>query len=99
MTKLIPYPEHPFPHGWERSSAAEECYHQWETVRVQTMPPNPNVPDRIETVIRCEICHTPRCDRLDQDRTQCVERRHHSTVHIYPSGRFDPIGGYLRAEA
>lgn len=83
----------PWPIDWESRPEADDCPHQWEIVSVETYPGN------IETVGRCATCHTPRCDRLDDLGTQCVERRHHRTLHIFESGGFDPVGGYLQDEA
>lgn len=89
---VVRLPERAFPIMWEQSEEADGCAHVWELVFAEYYP------DNFVEVERCEKCHTPRCDRTDDLDTQCVERRHHSTVHIFESGSFDPVGGYLRPE-
>lgn len=88
----IRYPAKPWPWDWEQLGAADSCMHRWETVTVETRP------GHTEDCDRCTYCHTPRCARYDSHRTRCVERRHHATVHIFPSGRFEPVGGQLSVE-
>lgn len=90
--KTISLPERPFPIMWEQSPNADGCTHVWETVSAEQYP------GHFVTVDRCETCHTPRCDSTNE-ATQCLERRHHSTLHIYPNGYFEPVGGYLRPES
>jgi hypothetical protein len=82
----------PWPFDWEQRPEADACPHQWET----HVTPNGSG-GKPETVVRCQFCHTPRCGHSN-DPDPCMERRHHTTVHIYPSGRFEPVGGYLRPE-
>lgn len=91
---VIRYPERAFPLGWEQAPAVDACLHEWESVYVEWRPGD------FDELDRCSTCHTPRCDRWDRSttdpaRTRCVERRHHRTVHIYESGEFEPVGGYL----
>lgn len=90
-TTVIRLPERPFPNGWEQSSTVDTCPHQWESVYAE------DYPGRFVEVDRCISCRTPRCDRK-QDGGQCIERRHHDGLHIFPSGRFDPVGGCLPDE-
>lgn len=90
---VIRLPDRPFPTFWEQDPRADTCPHQWEDIYAESSPG-----DFVE-VGRCCHCHTPRCDANGIRRgDQCVERRHHATVHIFPSGMFDPVGGYLRDE-
>lgn len=91
MTTIVRLPDRPFPDFWEQDPRADTCPHQWETVHAEWYPM------RLVDVDRCKECHTPRCDTM-RDGGQCVERRHHRTVHIWPNGEFEPVGGYLRAE-
>lgn len=92
MNAVIRLPERPFPTFWEQDPAADACPHDWETVTAEQRP------GAFVNVDRCRECHTPRCDAAPRGEGQCLERRHHVTVHVYPSGRFEPVGGYLRPE-
>lgn len=83
--------EDPWPIGWEQDQKADECSHRWECVTVRRYAHAP------EPVVRCIECNTPRCGHSD-DRDPCMERRHHSTVHVFLSGWFEPVGGTLRPE-
>lgn len=83
--------QRPWPFDWEQRPEADDCMHTWETVSVESRP------GHVVIVGRCAACHTPRCDRLE-DGGQCLDRRHHRTVHIFPSGYFEPVGGLLREE-
>lgn len=86
---VIRLPERPFPIMWEQSPERDGCPHDWEAVYAEQRP------GVFVEVGRCAKCHTPRCDRVDKHHTQCVERRHHRDLHIFESGTFDPVGGYL----
>lgn len=92
MNVRIPYPERAWPVTWEQNPVIDTCMHSWETVERETRP------GHWESLDRCRHCVAPRCDRLDDIGTRCVERRHHRTVHIFPSGLFEPVGGYLQPE-
>ena len=78
----------PWPLRWE-SSVDESCAHEWEIV---TMPEWRG--RRAANVIRCATCHAPRCGHSTDD-DPCMERRHHDGLHIYLSGRYEPLGGIL----
>lgn len=91
MTTIVRLPKRPFPTFWEQDPRADACPHQWESVRAESRP------GHYVTVGRCAVCHTPRCDTMN-DGGQCLERRHHRSVHIWPNGEFEPVGGYLRDE-
>ena len=84
----LPVGERPWPSRWERT--ADECPHQrWERVVVRHHGRTADEP-----VVRCVFCHVPRCGHSDE-ADPCMERRHHRTVHVYLSGRFEPVGGML----
>ena len=91
-TTVIRLPERPFPLLWEQSDARDSCRHEWEVVTAESYPGS------FVNVGRCRVCHTPRCERRDAHETPCVERRHHDGLHIFESGTFDPVGGYLAPE-
>jgi hypothetical protein len=86
---VIRLPERPFPSGWEQWPHLDDDAHTWETVYAE------DYPGKFIELDRCVKCHIPRCERTDDDGTRCTERRHHLTVHIFESGRFEPVGGYL----
>lgn len=87
----LPAGEPPWPVGWEQRDN-DTCLHQWERVVITTRRHDP------EPVVRCRECHVPRCGS-STDHDPCMERRHHRTVHLRLSGKFDPVGGYLTDEA
>lgn len=91
---LVPT-ERPWPLQWESDPAIDSCAHQWELVHLLADGKHRRF---AEDVVRCVVCHAPRCGYV-QDDDPCMERRHHHGVHIYLSGRFEPLGGYLRPEA
>lgn len=86
MTDL---PQSAWPIRWESDPRIDDGHaHQWEMVVVQPYP------GHREAVTRCSVCSAPRCGyTFDED--PCMERRHHREVHIYESGRFEPLGGIL----
>lgn len=83
--------EDPWPLLWEQNQGIDNCPHAWERVVVHRRF------SEAEPVVRCHACHVPRCGHSD-DADPCMERRHHRTVHIHLSGRFAPVGGYLKDE-
>lgn len=80
----------PWPIDWEQRPEKDTCAHQWE----HHLTPN-GAYGKPEWVARCKVCHTPRCGHTT-DRDPCMERRHHDGIHIYASGEFQPVGGYLK---
>lgn len=84
----------PWPQRWESDPAIESCAHRWERVHLLA---DGKYRRFEEHVVRCADCHAPRCG-YTQDEDPCMERRHHRGVHIHLSGRFEPLGGYLRPE-
>ncbi len=80
--------EDPWPIQWE-SSVDESCAHEWQIVTTSDWRGRP-----AESVVRCAVCHVPRCGH-STDADPCMERRHHNSLHIYLSGRFEPLGGLL----
>lgn len=83
--------ESPWPLQWE-SSVDEMCAHEWEIVSLPEWHGR-----RAENVVRCAACHVPRCGESTCD-DPCMERRHHHGLHIYLSGRWEPLGGILAEE-
>jgi hypothetical protein len=84
-------PTAPWPIQWERDHRIDDGHeHEWETVLVG--PPRHN---RYEMVDRCRHCQAPRCDRHNGPHDRCLERRHHGSLHIFPSGEVTPVGGYI----
>lgn len=92
---MIPAGAKPWPILWEQDPRIDDGHaHEWERCLL--------VGDgqrrwRTEWVVRCVTCHAPRCGHSD-DPDPCMERRHHDSLHIYLSGRFEPLGGLLLAE-
>lgn len=83
--------EDPWPLLWEQCAYNDDHNHEWERVVVHRAGVDP------EPVVRCLGCHVPRCGHSD-DRDPCMERRHHTLVHIRLHGGFDPVGGHLPPE-
>lgn len=86
--------EPPWPTGWEQDPRIDDGHaHDWETCLLAA---DGRKRTRVEEVVRCSVCHAPRCGHsIDPD--PCMERRHHRGLHVYLSGRYEPIGGYLSA--
>ena len=85
--------ELPWPLFWEQRESLDDCLHEWERV-VQRFHSS----REDEAVVRCRNCQSPRCGG-STDPDPCMERRHHRTTHLTLSGRFEPVGGYLKDEA
>ncbi len=84
--------EPPWPILWEQDPRIDDGHaHQWERCLLLSDGPKRW---RTEEVVRCAVCHAPRCGHSD-DADPCMERRHHTSLHIYLSGRFEPLGGLL----
>jgi hypothetical protein len=81
--------ELPWAIRWE-SFVVASCAHEWERVTLPEWHGRP-----ADVVVRCATCHVPRCGHSN-DPDPCMERRHHDSLHIYLSGRFEPLGGLLR---
>lgn len=95
--------EPPWPIGWEwewgwnpdepdKSKPAGRIDdghpHEWERCLLLAGPRR----HMQEHVVRCAACHAPRCgDSVDAD--PCMERRHHTSLHIRLFGAFVPLGG------
>ena len=99
--------EDPWPLGWEWQWGWDQTEpdkrrpavriddghaHEWERCRLLA---DGQRRLREEFVVRCASCHVPRCGHSNDD-DPCMERRHHDSLHIYLSGRFEPLGGLLR---
>ena len=88
--------EDPWPLRWESDPRIDDGHaHDWESVLLEGDGQHRRY---TEEVVRCRHCHAPRCGE-SQDEDPCMERRHHRSLHIYLSGRFEPLGGYLREDA
>jgi hypothetical protein len=86
---LDPYTR-PWTTWWERD-VDETCAHEWESCLLLA---DGRYRAHEEIVIRCRLCHVPRCGH-SEDLDPCMERRHHSSLHIYLSGCWEPLGGLL----
>lgn len=86
----LPATEEPWPVQWEQDPRIDDGHpHQWECVLLAADGVHRT---RIEEVVRCSVCLAPRCGHsIDPD--PCMERRHHSGLHVYLSGAFEPVGG------
>lgn len=73
----LPATEHPWPIGWE-SEVDEDCLHEWELVLLAA---DGRHRVRVEEVVRCELCHVPRCGH-STDPDPCSLRRHHVGAHM-----------------
>jgi hypothetical protein len=69
--------ERPWPILWEQSPTLDDCDHTWESVLLAA---DGLYRARIDEVIRCSVCHTPRCGYVHDD-DPCMLRRHHFTCH------------------
>lgn len=101
-TTVLAIYESPFVDRWERNPRTDDGHaHDWERVYYRREGGGgwmgPKVELEPEPVIRCAVCHCPRCGE-SRCADPCMERRHHDSLHIYLSGRFEPLGGYLRDE-
>lgn len=86
-------PRQAWPNGWEQDPRIDDGHaHDWHMVIVEPWP------GRREAVTCCRVCYAPRCGHTFDD-DPCMERRHHDGLHIYESGRYEPVGGYLPGEA
>jgi len=88
--------EPPWPPQWESDPRIDDGHaHLWGCVLLE----GDNAARRFtEEVVRCQVCQVPRCGGSTED-DPCMERRHHHGLHIHLSGRFAPLGGYLRDES
>jgi hypothetical protein len=83
----LAHDQRPWPILWEQQ-VDETCAHQWE--RVLLLAGSQRY--RQEPVIRCSLCHVPRCGDSDEV-DPCMERRHHRSLHLRLSGAWAPLGG------
>jgi len=87
--------QEPWPLQWESDPRIDDGHaHQWERI---TLLADGRRRRFEEEVVRCAACRAPRCGHSN-DRDPCMERRHHRDLHVYLSGQFAPLGGYLRPE-
>ena len=89
----IPADESPWPIQWEQDPRIDDGHaHDWENCLLAADGQHRT---RIEEVVRCAVCLVPRCGHsIDED--PCMERRHHTGLHFYLSGGYEPVGGLLR---
>lgn len=64
--------------------------HKWRRFRVGDLVEHTRDPDELLTF--CVGCYVPRCGSTG-DADRCTLWRHHSTEHVYESGRREPVGG------
>jgi len=83
----LAHDEKPWPIMWEQE-VDETCAHEWE--RCLLLDGRQRC--AMENVVRCRLCHVPRCGH-SEDEDPCIERRHHDGMHIHLSGKFEPLGG------
>jgi hypothetical protein len=84
--------EQPWPTGWEQDPRVDDGHaHDWERV---LLPDSGVMCRRSEYVVRCAVCHAPRCSP-STSADPCMERRHHHDLHIHLSGGWRPIGDRL----
>lgn len=86
--------QRPWPLDWESDPAIDLCTHRWERVHLLADGCRRLFED---DVVRCALCHAPRCGETTCE-DPCMDRRHHYGVHIFLSGAFAPLGGYLRPQ-
>lgn len=85
--------ERPFTLGWEHNPQTDNGHdHIWELCLLT--PGRYAV--RVEEVVRCMVCHAPRCG-YSTDDDPCMERRHHNCSplnrpHRFLSGRIEKVG-------
>jgi hypothetical protein len=76
--------ERPWPEQWERSIVCMVCPHTaWESVLV---PPSETSP--CDEVVRCTVCHAPRCGGTRED-DPCMKVLNHLDYHWLVSGRLE----------
>lgn len=90
MSEIVTGPV--FDIGWEWKAGIDVCAHDWQPIQYRAYPGGP-----VGTVEKCTRCGVPRCISRN-DSGSCVDRRHHDSVHVYPDGEFQPLGGYLPAD-
>lgn len=80
----------PWPIGWERDPRVDDGHeHCWESCLL--LPgPRRSVGDE---VVRCKVCHAPRCGSALGDLDPCMKRRHHDDCHRLLSGAREHLGG------
>ena len=79
----------PWPIGWEQDPRIDDGHvHIWELCLL--LPGRGR--GRGDEVVRCTICHAPRCGHALHDPDPCMERRHHRCDHHHLSGRREAVG-------
>jgi hypothetical protein len=72
--------------SWESDPRIDDGHqHRWECVLLA-----PSLGHRLEEVVRCKVCHAPRCGH-SMDEDPCMLRRHHLRWHLYLSGRTEAM--------
>lgn len=86
------YPRRACPIQWESDPRIDDGHaHDWHMVVTEPYP------GHREAMTVCRVCRAPRCGHTFDD-DPCIERRHHDGLHIYESGRYEPLGGLLPAD-
>jgi hypothetical protein len=87
---IIPATEDPWPVMWEQDPLIDNGHgHIWESCLLEA---DGKHRVRIDEVVRCMVCHAPRCGNALRDPDPCMERRHHRGDHRYLSGRTEKVG-------
>ena len=81
--------ERPWPLMWESDPRIDNGHgHIWETCLLSA---DGKHRVRVEEVVRCMVCHAPRCGH-SVDRNPCMERHHHRVCHRFPNGATEHVG-------
>lgn len=81
--------ERPWDYQWESDPRIDDGHdHIWESCLL--LPGKGR--GRGDEVVRCMVCHAPRCGHALRDPDPCMERRHHRCPHRYLSGRTLEVG-------
>lgn len=87
--------ELPWPTQWEANPDIDDGHaHRWQRVHLLADGQHRRFE---EDVVRCDLCLAPRCGE-STDTDPCMERRHHTDLHIHLSGGWRPLGDILPEE-
>lgn len=97
---FLPFEEPPWPLRWESDARIDDGHaHEWEWVVCRSWRGKyhrrASDGSTFDTVIRCSVCHVPRCGDV-KSPDPCMERRHHLGMHFHFSGGVDLLGGLMR---
>lgn len=83
---VVRLPDRAFPLTWQTATKVALCAHEWLSIYVE------DTPGEFIEVDRCVHCHAPRCSTRSKNG-DCELIRHHTTVHMFPDGTYEPLGG------